>query len=377
MLRASGMDVLNRVSMRLTAIGVRAVCRAISVPFLLIVCRALLSPGLAVHAQGAGTLLEPQSFFREQVRLSDAQIAMIAHGTAIAKVLPSRNPTEIFVFGAVFVNATPQEYVKLALDPEKIRRLPGYLGAGRFSDPPRLSDLAGFTLEPDDVRDLKICRPGRCDVQLPAAAMQDLQRKLDWSQPDISTKVNDRVREMALDILGRYREAGNRVLGIYDDSIHPFDVNEQLRSLLGRSEALPVYVPELNRYLLDYPSIKQSGVESLFYWERVDFGLKPTLRLNHAISYQSAGPGGTAQVVAVKQLYASHYLQLALDLTACVSASGRSSDKGFYLISLKGSIQQGLTGFKGSILRRIVVSRTRTAQEQSLMIIKKTLEAKR
>lgn len=76
----------------------------------------------------------------------------------------------------------------------------------------------------------------------------------------------------------------------------------------------------------------------------------------------------------VKQLYASHYFQLALDLTACVPERGDDGSKGFYLVSLKGSTQQGLTGFKGSILRHIIVSRTRSAQEKVLIGIKQALE---
>ena len=181
---------------------------------------------------------------------------------------------------------------------------------------------------------------------------------------------------MALEILLRYREQGNSVLGSYRDKKRPFDVEAQLRSLLGRSEALPVYLPELNSYLLNYPNATLANVESLFDWEKVDFGLKPTLRLNHAIAYRPAGPRGAAQAIAVKQLYASHYFQLALDLTACVTESGRTGDKGFYLISLKSSTQQGLTGFKGSLLRRIVVGKTRSAQEKHLINIKKVLEEK-
>jgi len=154
-------------------------------------------------------------------------------------------------------------------------------------------------------------------------------------------------------------------------------VDAQLPSLLGRTKALPVYLPELNHYVLAYPKATVPNLESLFYWERVDFGLKPTLRLNHAIAYRSAGPKGTAQVVAVKQLYASHYFQLALDLTACVPESSRVGGPGFYLITLKGSTQQGLTEFTGSLLRRIVVGKTRSAQEKALISIKKALEEKR
>ena len=332
---------------------------------------------LASALIGAGeTTREPGIFFREQMGLSDDQIAMIARGKAVVKVLPSKTPAEIFAFGAVFVNATPEEYVRFAFDMDRLRRLPSYLGVGRFSDPPILSDLEGFTLEPEDIRNLKTCRPGKCAVQLPAEAMLELQRAIDWSAPDAATQVNGRVQKMAFEILRRYQEDGNSILGSYRDKKHPFDVEAQLRSLLGRSEALPVYLPELNRYLLDYPNATLANVESLFYWEKVDFGLKPTLRLNHAIAYRSAGPQGAAQIVAVKQLYASHYFQLALDLTACVTESGRTGDRGFYLISLKSSTQQGLTGLKGSLLRRIIVGKTRSAQEKNLINIKKVLEEK-
>jgi len=334
----------------------------------LILSGALMSP--------AETPREPYFFFRQQIGLTEAQIAMISRGRAVAKVIPSKTPSEIIIFGAVFVNANPEEYLKLALDPAWLRRSPSYLDVARFSDPPVLSDLEGFNLEAEDVRNLRSCRPGKCGVQLPADAMKTLQQSIDWSKPDAAEHVNYRVRTMALELLRGYQGNGNQVLGSYRDTDNPFDVNAQLQSLLGRSEVLPVYLPELNRYLLDYPKTKLAESESHFYWERVNFGMKPTLRLNHAISYRSTGPKGSVQVLAVKQLYASHYFQLALDLTACVMGSGRTDEKGFYLISLKGSTQRGLTGLKGSLLRMVIVSRTRSAQERLLISIKRMLEEK-
>ena len=84
---------------------------------------------------------ELRAFFRQQMGLSDDQIATIARGTAVAKMLPSKTPAEIFVFGAVFVNAAPEEYLKLAFDMDRLRKFPGYLGIGRVSTPPALSDL--------------------------------------------------------------------------------------------------------------------------------------------------------------------------------------------------------------------------------------------
>jgi hypothetical protein len=49
--------------------------------------------------------------------------------------------------------------------------------------------------------------------------------------------------------------------------------------------------------------------------------------------------------------------------------------RGFYLITLKGSQQAGLTGFKGGIVRKVAVDKTRSALERSLAAIKQKLES--
>jgi hypothetical protein len=55
-----------------------------------------------------------------------------------------------------------------------------------------------------------------------------------------------------------------------------------------------------------------------------------------------------AFAVAENQLYASHYLETALDLTFCVQSA---KDSGFFLITLVGSEQARLAGVKGSVVR--------------------------
>jgi hypothetical protein len=107
-------------------------------------------------------------FFREYVGLNDHQIAAIRRGTAIAKVIDTRTPDEVFVFGSVYVEATPESYLRFASDIDALRKLPSFLAIRKFSDPPQLSDLDGFTLEKDDVKQLKNCKPGHCGIRLPA-----------------------------------------------------------------------------------------------------------------------------------------------------------------------------------------------------------------
>ncbi len=336
------------------------------IPAVFILSGALFSTGQ--------TIQEPHAFFRDRIGLSDGQIARIDGGGAVVKMIPSETPAEVFIFGATHVNAPPEDYLKFAFEMNRLRSLPSYLGVRRFSNTPTLSDLEGFTLEPDDIKNLKNCKPGKCDVQLSPEAMLQLQKAVDWSASDAAEQVNERVRKMVLELLVRYQELGNSALDIYQDKSRAFNMDAELQSLLSQSEVLPLYLPELKRYLLEYPTALPPNVESFFYWEKVDFGLKPTLRLNHVIAYQSTGLIGKAYLVVVKQLWASHYFQLALDLTASVPVSSPVNDAGSYIISLKVSTQQGLTGFSGFFRRRVVVSKTLSAQENSLINIKKALE---
>jgi hypothetical protein len=103
----------------------------------------------------AGSPDEPYKFFREFARLNEQQIAAIRSGKAVAKVIESPTPDEVYVFGSVYVEATPESYLKLASDIDALRKLPSYLAIQSFSDPPKLSDLEGFALDEQDIRELK------------------------------------------------------------------------------------------------------------------------------------------------------------------------------------------------------------------------------
>ena len=97
--------------------------------------------GVPVAASQAA---EPETFFHDFVGLSDDQIRDIGAGKAMAKVLDTPTPDEVFVFGAVYINSTPERYLEMASDIDALRRLPNYLALRKFSDPPQLADLAGL-----------------------------------------------------------------------------------------------------------------------------------------------------------------------------------------------------------------------------------------
>ena len=341
----------------------RRICSCITLPVVLLLLPSVIE---------AGTPDEPYKFFREFVGLNEEQIAAIRSGKAVAKVVESPTPDEVYVFGSVYVEATPESYLKFASDIEVLRKLPSYLAIQSFSDPPQLSDLEGFTLEEQDIRELKNCKTGHCQVQLPTAAIEDFQQSINWSAPDVTNKVNRLAQRLALQALLEYMQGGNTALGAYRDKNHPAAVAETFASLIGELEALPVYLPEFNAYLLEYPKAKSNNVQSGFYWEKVNFGLKPTFRIVQKIVYRGTIGKEPAYAVAEKQIYASHYFETALDLTVCVKDAQRP---GFYIITVKGSKQAGLTGLKGGIVRKVAVDKTRSSLERVLVAIKQKLES--
>jgi hypothetical protein len=80
-----------------------------------------------------------------------------------------------------------------------------------------------------------------------------------------------------------------------------------------------------------------------------------------------------AYAIAEKQLYSSHYFETALDLSFCVRGDD-PKQPGFYLIMAMGSEQTGLTGVKGSIIRKTAVGRSDSNLKDALTTIKNTLE---
>jgi hypothetical protein len=291
--------------------------------------------------------------------------------------LPSRTPAEVFLIGAVYIHAAPESYLWFASDFDRLRKLPNYLALGVFGNPPQLSDLKGFSFESDDIKALKDCKPGDCLIQMPASSIEELHGSINWSAPDVEEQVNQLLEKTALQRLLAYQRDGNQTLGVYNDKRNPTEVAQQFAYMLSYGKALPENLPDFYQYPLDFPNKKPANVEDTFYWARVKFGLKPTLRIVQVVTLRGNPGDQLAYAMAEKQLYLSHYFETALDLSFCVRGNDNPKQPGFYLIMAMGSEQAGLTGPKGSIVRKVAVGRSVSNLQNALTNIKNTLEANR
>ena len=337
-----------------------------------------LAWGMTLLIAAAAPAAQPVSFVNNllrQQRFSAADLKALDAGHAVVKSLDTPVRRELAHFGVVHIDVPADRFVDRFRDIERFERGPGIPQIGRFGSPPRPEDLASLTLPASDVTALATCRPGDCDVKLSTAAMTRFRNQVNWSSPNASLQAQELARTLIFELVQAYQAKGNAAFGHYDDRGEPLPVAEEFRALLASAGHLPLPVPELLTYLAEYPRGQPSGAENFFYWSTVDFGLKPTVRVNHVVIYPlAARPSGVSHVIAIKQLYASHYFQTTLELRFLVEDERRADRPGFYLLSLTRSRIDGTGGLTGSLLRSVINRRSRTAVRGYLEHLKRQVE---
>lgn len=302
---------------------------------------ALLALGLAAPAGADEAAVH--AFLEKTVRLTAAQIAAVERGDVVTKQLPAADKPEMAAFGAVLVSARRETFLARFRDIVRFRRGPSVLEIGRLGNPPRIEDLDGLTAEESDLEALQRCRTGACEVKMSRSAMDRVRREVDWSAPDAGTRATAVLKQMLVDYAAAYMKGGTPEMATYFDKDKPLDTPAEFRKVLAASPYLIEYVPAFHRYLEGFPAGRPEGAEDLFYWTKDRFGLKPTVALYHV----SLWPDADHVVIASKQIYASHYFQAGLDLTALVDAPGRS---GFYLMDLYRARVDPPTGLLAGVL---------------------------
>lgn len=331
-----------------------------------------LTVGSAPDAEQRATASE--DLLQATMGLSTTELRQLRAGNGVVKSLESGARQELVLLGVIPIRMRSDEFINRFRDIERFERGPGIPQIGRFSTPPRLEDLASLTVPIDDVRALQLCRPGDCDVKLSAEAMQRLHAQVRWTSPTATQQANEAIRRMLLDLVLAYQARGNEALGRYDDGTQTLRVTDEFNALLAQSTVAPVPVPALLTYLRDFPSNRPKDAEEFFYWALAEFGLKPTIRLNHVVIYPLVGaPSGVAYAIATKQIYASHYLHTTLELRFLLNDAAVEGQR-FYLVSVVRSRNDGMTGFTGSLLRPIISRRSRSGVRRYLEYVKRQME---
>jgi hypothetical protein len=114
------------------------------------------------------------------------------------------------------------------------------------------------------------------------------------------------------------------------------------------------------------------GSEDFIYWSKEKFGLKPVISVTHVSIYRKPESGRT--LIASKQIYASHYFEASLGLTAVV-ASSQQQEPGFYLLYLNRSRSDALHGGFSGLARGQVKRSARNGMQKNMQRIKLSIES--
>ena len=269
-------------------------------------------------------------------------------GRPVARIIASKG-TEVAVFAAVPVRIDGDRLVAWMRRIEELKKSTYVLAIHRFSDPPRLEDLADLSLDHDDASELATCRPGHCDLKLSAAEMTALQTVA--AQPDALRR---RFRQIVWDRVNAYL-AGDQI-GPYADTASEVWPGEEFDRLLEHSSFLVMHASSLAESLRHPRRTSMPRVESFLYWSKENLGGKPTVSVTDVHIVRGDGANVPEVIVAGKQIFATHYINASLGVTALVRGEPGSSS---YLVCVNRSEVDVLNGKLAGIVRWFVQRRLR------------------
>lgn len=125
---------------------------------------------------------------------------------------------------------------------------------------------------------------------------------------------------------------------VYDDRRQPLALHEGFHALLAESPYVADHAPEFHHYLDAYPRQPLAGVTDVIYWSVQEFGLRPLTTVTHASVYRRAPGSEPRTVIAMKQIYASHYFHAALQLIEVFEDRSEFGGPRAYLVYLDRSL---------------------------------------
>jgi hypothetical protein len=287
---------------------------------------------------------EFQKALAQKVAFAETDFAALRLNQPVVRSIPTSDKAEIAVSGLVNIHARADEFLRSYRESMTRKSNAAILEIGSFGSQPSLADLETLTLEPKDIEDLKDCVVGECKIKLSAAMIERFRREIDWNATDCEARVTNLFKQMLFEYVKDYRARGEAALIVYNDKQDQVSLAAEQRAL----DAAPSYI---NEFLNDSKAGLQL-LEDTLVWSKIKFGLKPVFAINHILIYKRNSDVGPQVLIASKQIYANHYFNASLALTAFVRMP--DAPNGAYLVYENRSRADGLEGPFGKIKRGVV-----------------------
>jgi hypothetical protein len=314
------------------------------------------------------SLAEFQNILRDKASFDDTDFAALGQGQPVARLLSVTDKKEVAVCGLVKLQVPAEQFLQSFREGMTRRVNPAILEIGRFSDRPTPADLQTLTIEDRDLEDLKECEVGDCKLKLSAIMIERLHNEVDWEAPDYRMQATQLLKQMLLDYVRDYLARGDVALIEYNDKSNEVRLAEEQRELMAGSTYVNNLFPEFRQHLRGSRKSDFSIVESAIVWSKIKFGLKPVMAINHIMVYKREQETGPQVVIISKQIYANHYFNSSLALTAFVSIADATPES--YLIYENRSRADGLGGMFSKMKRGMV-------EDKAVDSLKNILESSR
>jgi hypothetical protein len=315
---------------------------------------------------------DPREFLRTSGDFSADDFGMIDRGQPVARVLDT-DRREVAVVGAVRISAPVDRVLADYRDVSLLGRSSVVEQVGTFSSRPRLEDLQPLAMEDYDLETIRECVPGDCGVRLSATDMERFRREVRWESPDWRESAGRTWRKILVDFSSAYLAQGAAALSEYRNKEEPLRVAQELEILFQQSAFFEAAAPAFMQHVRTFPKGGLQGTDTILYWTKDNFGIRPVFSITHLLLHRAPpdpAPFSPLAMIAAKQVYATHYFDAGLGLTAVYAhPSG-----GLLVVAQHRARTRSLTSLLRSFVRSTVRSRSRDAMEKILRSMKKRLE---
>jgi hypothetical protein len=331
--------------------------------------RRAISLGLVclLYASNAGAAMPSElADAARNLGFSSNEIAGVDQEPAVWVVEQESSARRLTVAGLAKLSASPAEILKDLRSRNGLLQSEAIQQVGRFSAPPKPSDVAEYRLPNGDLEALSDCEIGSCKFRLRALGVEAFN-KINWSAPDARERAGALARERLLAFVRSYQESGRKALAApFVDKEEPLAPAKGIDELLGDLQGAIETAKALRAHLHDYPQSALKGAEDLIIWNVRDYGYPPVTGVVHAVIYE---PPGSFPLIALKNLYSSHYFHARLQLI--VLLAGPANPQQTYL----GYTDRMLFEEEvGSIKRRILETGVLNDVTNRLELLQKAVE---
>jgi hypothetical protein len=292
-------------------------------------------------------------------------------GESIVELLPA-DGKEVAVRAITQTAAAPSGLIEWTRHIEALQKGRYAAATARFSQPPRIADLEGLSLDDDDLTDLRRCRAGKCGMKLDDAEIARMREAISAAGVEWKTAAQQTFRTIVLARAERYLAEGHSDSVSYHDARKRVLLDSEFAAVASEvALSYPRLFP-LTNFLSLYPQGEMPDVESFLYWSKESLGAKPIVSITHVAMIESRDARVREAIVAKKQVYASHYILASLSFTA-ISASSDGTQR--YLVYLNRSRSDVFDGIFGGFIRRTIAHRLRAEAPQALQALRERLES--